>query len=227
MDVHELTAAYALDALDAEERARYEEHLALCDACRAELAQLRDTAGALAYAAEGPPPAPELRARILAAAAADNVVPIRRRAWAVPALAVAACAIAALAVWAATLSHSLSQERQARADAASALAVLADPRASRAALTGAAGTVAIDTDGHGVLVVRGLAEAPAGKTYEAWVIPPGAAPRAAGLFRGGTGTTVVPLTVDVPRGATIAATVERAGGVARSKASPFIVAHTT
>ena len=34
MDLHELTAAYALDALDPEERETYEVHLAQCDRCR-------------------------------------------------------------------------------------------------------------------------------------------------------------------------------------------------
>ena len=35
---NELTAAYALDALDAHEREDYEAHLAQCESCRAELA---------------------------------------------------------------------------------------------------------------------------------------------------------------------------------------------
>ena len=35
---HELSALYALDVLDDEERARYEEHLAGCERCQSELA---------------------------------------------------------------------------------------------------------------------------------------------------------------------------------------------
>jgi len=47
MDLHELTPAYALDALAADEAEAYEEHLAQCERCRAELAELRETAAAL------------------------------------------------------------------------------------------------------------------------------------------------------------------------------------
>ena len=36
-DLHELTAGYALDALDPVDHARFEEHLATCDRCREEL----------------------------------------------------------------------------------------------------------------------------------------------------------------------------------------------
>ncbi len=55
---HELTAAYALDALDAAEERAYEEHLARCPRCREELASLTETAGALAYGVEPATPPP-------------------------------------------------------------------------------------------------------------------------------------------------------------------------
>src|SRR5262245_8847473 len=118
LSAHDLTAAYALDALDAREVHEYEEHLATCEQCRADLALLTVPAGALAFAVESPAPPPELRARILEAARAErpNVVPLRRR-WTVAAAAVAAAAaIVALGIglWAATLHRSLSHERSAR-----------------------------------------------------------------------------------------------------------------
>ena len=37
-DLHKLTGAYAVDALDELERARFEQHLTECDDCRAEVA---------------------------------------------------------------------------------------------------------------------------------------------------------------------------------------------
>ena len=37
--LHDLTAAYALDALDPDEARAYEEHLAHCERCRSELAR--------------------------------------------------------------------------------------------------------------------------------------------------------------------------------------------
>jgi anti-sigma-K factor RskA len=69
-------AAEALGALDGEERTLLHAHLAACEACRAELAELRAQAGVLAYAS--PPAAMEparssrVRARLLARAAADR-----------------------------------------------------------------------------------------------------------------------------------------------------------
>ncbi|HEY9395441.1 MAG TPA: zf-HC2 domain-containing protein, partial [Nocardioides sp.] len=42
-DIHALSGAYAVDALDDIERARFEEHLAVCADCRDEVASLRDT----------------------------------------------------------------------------------------------------------------------------------------------------------------------------------------
>ena len=78
-DLHELSALYALDALDGDDRARFEEHLDGCERCRDELAGLQGAAGALAFAVEGPAPPAELRARVLEAAHAEspNVVPLR------------------------------------------------------------------------------------------------------------------------------------------------------
>ena len=56
--IHELTAGYALDALDPATTRAYEEHLARCDRCREELEGFWQVAGALAYAADGPAPPP-------------------------------------------------------------------------------------------------------------------------------------------------------------------------
>jgi len=56
MDIHDLTAAYALDALDADETREYEAHLAQCVRCRADLSTLSESATALAWAVDAPPP---------------------------------------------------------------------------------------------------------------------------------------------------------------------------
>jgi anti-sigma-K factor RskA len=233
VDVHELTAAYALDALDARERDAYEAHLGRCAECRQELARLGETAAALAWGVESPAPPAALRSRILEAAAAEreNVVPLPvRRPWAfraaTAAAAVAACAAIGLAVWAASLSHSLDNERSARAAEARAMQIYTDPAAKRVSLHGRNGTVAVDRTGHGVLVVRRLPAAPSDRTYEAWVIPPGEKPIRAGLFEGGDALTLVPLDRPVPPGSVVAATVERSGGVDAPSQSPFLTAQT-
>jgi anti-sigma-K factor RskA len=234
VDVHELTAAYALHALDEDEREAYEAHLGRCEQCRAELAQLGETAAALAWGVESPAPPPALRDRIIRAAALEreNVVPLlpARRAW-VPrataaAAAVAACVAVGLGVWAATLSHSLDKERSARAAEAQATQILSDPAAKRVPLSGGRGTVAVDRSGRGVLVVRRLPAAPADRTYEAWVIPHGSKPIRAGIFAGGGSMTVVPLEHPVPAGSVVAATIESAGGVDAPTGKPVFSAQT-
>ncbi|MUN63515.1 hypothetical protein GMA12_10230 [Kocuria sediminis] len=65
-DVHGDAALYAVDALEPEERAAFEEHLRDCAACRAEVDSFGEVGAALASAvAQDPPPA--LRGNILAA----------------------------------------------------------------------------------------------------------------------------------------------------------------
>src|SRR5919197_6599041 len=88
--IHELTAGYALDALDADERRTYEAPLEDCGRCRRELTSFWSVTEALAVASSGPVPAPELRGRILDAARAEPPVvipfPVQRRRPVIPAL---------------------------------------------------------------------------------------------------------------------------------------------
>ena len=79
-------------------------------------------------------------------------------------------------------------------------------------------------DGKATLAVSGLKAAPSGKTYEAWVIWKNAAPRPAGLFRGGS--TSVRLRGVVPQHAVVAVTVERAGGAKAPTTSPIFSTRT-
>jgi anti-sigma factor RsiW len=223
-DLHDLTAAYALDALDERERSSYEEHLGSCERCRAELSTLAPTAAALAYLPSSPAPPAALRGRILAAATEgrENVVPLRRGPtyrWVAAAAAVAACAALVLGIWATSLHRSLGEERDARSADARALAVLADPDARHVPLSGREGTLVVARDGSAAILAPRLARAPEGRTYEAWVIRDGSA-RSAGLFDGGD-ATVVTLTRPVPRGATVGVTVEREGGVDAPTSAPI------
>ena len=87
-------------------------------------------------------------------------------------------------------------------------------------LTGAKGSVVV-SGGSGALVVSDLAPAPAGKTYEAWVVQGGHA-TPAGTFTGGRRTIVFRLTRALPAGAIVAVTLERAGGVDQPTNTPFI-----
>jgi anti-sigma-K factor RskA len=203
MDLHDLTAAYALDALDPDEAEAYERHLGQCEECREQLAELNGAAANLAFGAVSPAPPARLRAAILDAAAVErtNVVPLLRRRWVARGLAVAAAAAACVVVGlAVALSQSSSKE-----------VVIA--------------SVVLGPDRTATLHISGLSAAPRGKTYEAWVIPAGRAPRPAGLFPGG-GSTSVRLRGTVPRNAVVAVTRERAGG-ASSPTLPVVFSTPT
>jgi anti-sigma-K factor RskA len=64
-DLHHLSGAYSVDALDRDERSAFESHLAECEACRSEVTELSATAHSLAVLAEAGPPA-SLRTAVLA-----------------------------------------------------------------------------------------------------------------------------------------------------------------
>jgi anti-sigma-K factor RskA len=209
--LHQLTAAYALDALDEDEREAFEAHLAECGRCREEVAGLGSAAAALAFAVEGAAPPPALRERVLDAARAErpNVAPLRPR-WAYPVAAVAAvaaCAAVALGIWNVSLHDRLGNTH----------AIERIPVSS-----GPAGSFVVYADRSAALVLPGLSAAPSGKTYEAWVIR-GKQVSPAGLFQARRGTTYVPIAGKVPKGSVVAATVEPAGGSPQPTATPFVV----
>jgi anti-sigma-K factor RskA len=222
--LHELTAAYALDALDDHETREYEEHLRRCEQCRADLRSLQEAATLLAYAPEPVQPPAALRARIVEIARTERpkVVRIRPR-WAYPvaaAAAVAAIAAIGLGIWAATLSSSLDRER--------GRAALVKPGSQVVSLKGTAGTLVIARSGKAALILPNLEPAGPGRVYEAWVIPKAAKPTPlpAGLFKGGV-SQVVPLTLRVPAGATVAVTKEAAGGSAAPHPPLLITAQSS
>src|SRR2546423_3106701 len=189
---HELSAAYALDALDGDDLRAYEEPLAGCDRCREDVASFRATAAALAHDVDLPSPPETLEHRILEAARAErpNVVPLPRR-WAIPAatLAVASAAAAiVLGIWAVHLSNSVDHQQQIRKDQKSLIDILSD--CSKTPMNGG-GAVCVAPTKQAVVIADNLSPAPPGKTYEAWVIT-GRRGKAAGLFRGGGGRGYLP-----------------------------------
>jgi len=210
-ELHALVAPYALSALDEGEEREFEQHLAVCETCRRDLAGLREAAAALAYAASPVTPPPDLKERILAEARNErsNVVPLRRRRRLrlAAAAAVAAAAVLAVAIWAAVPSGHGDQFTH----------VLSKPGA-RFVSMGTRGGVAVAPDGEAALAVA-LPTAPAGKTYEAWVIRHGDA-KPAGLFPGHSGASIVELSRSVGKKAVVAVTVERKGGASKPTTKP-------
>jgi len=213
-DLHTLAAPYALDALPPDERIQFEEHLATCERCRADLAGLNDAAAALAFAVEGPAPPDALRDRILVTANREGPSHVarfrpQRQIFASVAAVVAVAATAAavgFGIWAASLHHSLARER-------TAVRVLGDP-ASRHIPVRGKGELVVAPSGAAVLAVH-LPPPPKGKTYEAWVANP--LVHRAGQFDGRTTTLPIRLT----RGARVMVTIERAGGVDAPTSKPL------
>jgi anti-sigma factor RsiW len=234
---HGLTVAYALDALDADERRAYEEHLVDCERCRDELASFWQTTEALAIAATGAPsstgpspePSPELRDRILAEARSERqvVVPLEPRRRSLTPVLGAAAAIAAgvalaVGLWAAQVSGDLDDTRLALDDARAAAAVLADPEARTVPLAMGEGRLVVAEDGRAAIVLASLDPAPAGKTYELWIAAEGVDPAPAGLFSGEDEPEVVALEGAVEPGEAVLVTVEDAGGVQAPSTQPIV-----
>jgi anti-sigma-K factor RskA len=217
--IHQLTAGYALDALDPDERRAFEAHLAGCAECQEELASFWQATGSLARAAEGPAPPPALRGRLLERARAEppNVVPLRPRRWAVP-VATAAAAVAAviaigLGLWGLSVSRDLDRTRDVAR-------VLSDPGARTIGLSGEKGRLVVGSGGDAVLVTSDLPAAPDGRTYQIWVIEDGK-PASAGLF---DDESVVELDRTAPDGSTVAVTVEKSGGAEQPTSTPIFSA---
>jgi anti-sigma-K factor RskA len=72
-----------------------------------------------------------------------------------------------------------------------------------------------------VLVLDDVGPAPAGKTYEVWIVAGDQAQRA-GLFPGSDGTDVVAVDGRVGDGDVVAVTVEQAGGVEQPTTTPIV-----
>ena len=202
---HEEAAGFALDALDQSEVEAFERHLKSCVDCEHELAELRFAAVALAFAVEPTVPTTSLRLRVLDVGA--QVIPLRRRRRPTTLLAVAtvaaACAVVAAAVRPWETDDSSGGFR-------------------RYAATGASATLLVSRSGEAVLAARRLPPPAAGTVYELWVIA-GGRPQPAGLFRGPLAT----LTRPVPHGATVAVSVEPAGGSPRPTGRLLLRAETT
>jgi anti-sigma factor RsiW len=213
-DIHDLVAPYALDALDAEERAEFERHLADCERCSRELRELQDTATSLAWAAAGPEPPQDLRGRILERARDEAQVILfePRRRWVTPTLgaiaAVAAVVAVGLGLWGASLSNDLDRERDLRSAQGKALEIVGDRGAQVVPLQGADGSLVVARNGRAALVVCDLGPAPSGETYMAWTIR--GTPSPAGAFDASAdGCTAAPLDHTVAPGVTVAVTRER------------------
>src|SRR5262245_26478463 len=100
----EFAASYALGALDPDEKARFEGHLADCPVCRAEVQAYEEVSGHIAYAARPVAAPPKLKQRVMSEAkkvrpvASARRAPVGRYFSGLPWLAAAATLILALGI---------------------------------------------------------------------------------------------------------------------------------
>jgi Anti-sigma-K factor rskA len=166
-----------------------------------------------------------LGSRIAAFDAPSNRTPRRLLAAVAGAAALSLAVAVALVVWAVWPSSGRSTTTETQAlvkDQAQAIALLSQPKVKRIPVLGTGGRLVLvyAPNGNAVLIASQVKPAPKGKKYEAWVIV-GKKPTPAGLFAGGGASVVVPLGRIVPKGAIVAVTLERAGGVSMPTQKPL------
>jgi anti-sigma factor RsiW len=229
-ELHTLTGAYATHALPEDERVAFERHLEGCPACVREVRELRATLARLGSAAASPPPA-ALWDRVRAEVGATRQLPPPRvgpvgRHRVGPLLAAAAALLVAAVSLAALGLGPVGRSDRPERTADLVAAVLAAPDARRvAALPGGAGRAAVVVSrrrGQAVFEASGLAPAPAGRTYQLWVVGR-SGPRPAGLVEAGEGRVTRLLDGPVTGTEQVAMTVERRGGAAQPTSQPVVM----
>ncbi|MCP2322287.1 anti-sigma-K factor RskA [Hamadaea flava] len=208
-DLHALSGAYALDALDDAERTAFSRHLDECEPCRTEVAGFHEVAANLGEPYEAPPAS--MRADVLTAIKQTPQLPRQRQApivvripplksaerWRRAALAIAATAVLAVGGLYAVLNHQLSaQQNQVQTLKSERDRIYAVMNARDVVMKGAdmpdGGRIAaaVSASEHGgVAMLAGLRQPPAGQTYQMWVFTNGTPTSAAILpvgIEGGT-----------------------------------------
>jgi anti-sigma-K factor RskA len=217
-DFEELAGLAALQALEGDELSEFQQHARTCQRCQAIERADREAVALLGLAAPEMDPSPGFKERLMQRAAAElaerpaepearepiplrpRVVPFRRPAWVASLAAVLVIALAG----AGTYSYM-------------------NQVVTSVALAGSGpGQAVVQVRRSGAATLQmGLPAPPAGYVYEAWIIPPGAAPVPAGTTA--SGQAELPLSGQVV-GTTVAITQEVAPGVNAPTSTPLLAA---
>jgi anti-sigma-K factor RskA len=232
-ELHTLVGAYAMDAISAPDRARFERHLAGCEECAQEIASLREATARLATATAVPPP-PGLKERVLAAAAqtrqhAPEVSEagfLTRRArprWLPRRLTIAAAASVAAVVIAAavvfgvsngSMSDQLGHDQATSQQIAAVLTARDATMMTGTVRDGGTVTIVMSHARHAlVFTAANLRPLPASRGYELWLVGP-AGDRPVTMLPSATMTGPV-VASGLRPGDHLALTAEPAGGTAR------------
>ncbi|TCP44777.1 anti-sigma-K factor RskA [Tamaricihabitans halophyticus] len=244
-DMSKLTGAYAVDALGEAERVEFEQHLAVCAECAAEVRELRETVAQLGAANPVNPP-DELKSRILTTISrtrqdppmADPMAPASRQrsdrttGWPVR-IAAAAAAVALVAAgvlggiaW--QTQQQLEQAEQqsdraaARSAELSAIMLAADTRVVRDSNGRQQGAVLVSEQLGKAAFLGDIAPPGDEHVHQLWLIGPDGA-QSAGLLEpeasGGT-PRIVELTPQVSQ---LGVTVEPTGGSPQPTTEPIML----
>ena len=224
-EIHALSGAYAMDALDDLERARFEAHLAACAECRAEVASLQDAAATLSSMAEVAPP-PAMRDKILADIKTVRPLPpgtvaptLRRpRRWTnlVAAAAVLGVLGGGVVVWNEVSSDSTSQRSRTDRIRLASDVQFVSTRLPKGARVDVYRSV---RENGAVLVTHDMPDAPSGRVYQLWLQNAAGKMISAGLMTSG-GNRAVLLKGDAVRSTGAGITVEPAGGSPEPTSAP-------
>ncbi|WGY02288.1 anti-sigma factor [Nocardioides sp. QY071] len=243
-DVHALSGAYAVDALDDVERAHFEAHLAQCAECRDEVDGLREAAAVLGSAEPVEPPA-ALRDRVLegitqirplppqstpapADAPVDLATARRRirpgRLGRTGNLLLVAAVLVLVAAAGGLLLRPWADDTPAKPTLTAAERVLAAADATsvdKRFPDGSTATIVVSrSEGRAVIRTTDMAPAPDGKVYELWLQTPAGEMEAAGLMPDLRDATVL-LDGDASRATGVGITVEPDGGSDQPTSQPI------
>jgi len=235
-DIHALSGAYAVDALDDEERSQFERHLEVCPECRAEVRSFSETAALVAETSSETPP-PSLRDSVLSgigsirplppvtaptttpadpASAPGTVHTLRRRTF--PLLVAASVALILLAVgtfawhpWSGSSTTNLADQIMQAPDAVR----VTEPVPGGGKLT----IVRSASLKRAVMVGSDVPAPKPGTTYQMWLQQPGLGMVSAGLMPDADQPTV--LAGDAATAQAAAVSVEPETGSAQPTSDPI------
>jgi anti-sigma-K factor RskA len=225
VDLHSLMAPYALDALDADERSRFEAHLDQCVDCQVEMAGFMETAVRLGDAVSHTPP-PALRDRLLSEIGTtpqqhpivSSLAERRSLRRALPRLAMAAAfLVGAVGVGGFVVERNNAQHEHDENIAISRV-IGAEDVSAKAKTFDTGGSVKMYSSAaadSAVIIAKDLPRPGAGKVYQVWMID-GSGPTSQGTFE----TSGQMIMKGVSGADRVAVTVEPAGGSKQPTSAP-------
>lgn len=226
-DIHLLTGAYALDALDTLERVRFEEHLADCPECDEEVASFHEATAFLAEEVAVAPP-PELRDAVLGAVhqvrPLPPVVPRRVRPSRRLPLLVAAAAVVIAGIGGVVWGTWPSEDEGPAPSVAERVLSADDARREVVDLgeAGRATVVRSVAEDRAVLVTEDMVAPPEGRVYQVWFQTPADDMVPAGVMEPVPDQTLV-LDGPAAQATAVGITVEPVGGSEAPTSEPIVL----